>query len=156
MTSRLHISSLLLRSWRLDGRLARACVQVLQVCGMGACVVFASLNTGWAQERAAKTVIIEKHIEFRQRPITIEELRAIRQAERQRIRAMVRESLLERRAIREIRSETGEVRLEQLRRLTPEEKMALRKQIRNARREVYLRHQEWEQKQRDTQKSADR
>lgn len=69
----------------------------------------------------------------------MEEMRALRQAERQRVKEVMRASLAEQRARQgEFANERP---IEQFRRMSPEEKMALRKQIREARREIYLQKQ---------------
>lgn len=69
----------------------------------------------------------------------MEEMRALRQAERQRVKEVMRASLAEQRARQG--EFTNERPIEQFRRMSPEEKMALRKQIREARREIYLQKQ---------------
>lgn len=82
-------------------------------------------------------MMMQKRMEQRQRQM--DEMRALRQAERQRVKEVVRASLAERKAQRgELANERP---IEQLRRMSPEEKMALRKQIREARREIYLQKQ---------------
>lgn len=87
------------------------------------------------QEKQA--IMAQKRMENRQRQM--EEMRAQRQAEQQRAREMMRTSLAEQRARQ--REFANERPIEHFRRMSPEEKMALRKQIREARREIYLQKQ---------------
>ncbi len=100
------------------------------------CVLGASGNA-IADPQNKQALMAQQRMEHRQRQM--EEMRAIRQAERQRVKEVVRASLVERRAQHgELANERP---MEQFRRMSPEEKMALRKQIREARREIYLQKQ---------------
>lgn len=97
-------------------------------------LAFAVCCHAGAAPQNKQQMMMQKRMEHRQ--LQMEEMRAMRQAERQRVKEVVRASLAEQRAQRgEV---TNERPIEQLRRMSPEEKMALRKQIREARREIYL------------------
>ncbi len=82
-------------------------------------------------------IMAQQRMEHRQRQM--EEMRALRQAERQRVKDEIRASLAEQRT--QQAEFANERQGEQFRRMSPEEKMALRKQIREARREIYLQKQ---------------
>lgn len=97
-------------------------------------LAFAVCGHAGAAPQNKQQMMMQKRMEHRQ--LQMEEMRAMRQAERQRVKEVVRASLAEQRAQRgEVINERP---IEQLRRMSPEEKMALRKQIREARREIYL------------------
>jgi hypothetical protein len=116
----------------------------INVCLLGTLLIigFADMGTVAAQQRNFE---MNRKQEIRQR--RIEEFRAIRQIERQ-------ERLSEKLPQRQLQSnekamlppqpapESGERPVPRFNRLTPEERMALRKQIRDARDNIYQKRQE--------------
>ncbi|MBI3713631.1 MAG: hypothetical protein HY253_11825 [Burkholderiales bacterium] len=111
-------------AWRYLGAVSVVCV-----LGTSASAIAAPQNK--------HAIMAQQRMENRQRQM--EEMRVQRQAERQRVKEVIRASLAEQRAQQgELANERPN---EQFRRMSPEEKMALRKQIREARREIYSQKQ---------------
>jgi hypothetical protein len=108
---------------------------------------FADVSTVFAQQRNFE---INKKLEMRQR--RVEEFRAVRQIERQeRFEREVRQNeKLQRPSMSQDKvssppppaQELGERPLPRFNRLTPEERLALRRQIREARENIYQKRQE--------------